>query len=204
MKILNQKNKQSTRELIGADTITDYSVKTNHNGEIVFYIIKPHNLAVLSPEAIMYRLHALATVLKSVEEVEICCQNSRESFEDNKEYLKELKASEPIEAVQDLHEQDIDFLDKIQLSMATAREFTISLRFRNQKQNEINNTIHRVEKLLKEQGFDVKKATKADIQRMLAVYFEQNITQAEFDDVDGARYAENIVEKEIEKEQNNE
>ena len=55
-----------------------------------------------------------------------------------------------------------------------------------------------MEKLLKEQGFDVKRADKAALQRMLSVYFEQNITQAEFDDVDGVRYAENIVEKEQE------
>ena len=193
-----KKKKQSTRELIGTETLTEYSVKTYHNGEIVFFIIKPYNLAVLSPEAIMYRLFALSTVLKSIEEVEICCQNSRESFEDNKVYLKELKASETVSAVQDLCEEDIEFLDKIQLSMATAREFTIAIRFNAQKQNEINNSIQRVEKLLKEQGFDVKCASKADLQRMLAVYFEQNITQAEFGDVDGARYAENIVEKEQE------
>jgi len=191
---LFQKKTHSTRELIGADSIGDHSLKTYNQGEIVFFIIKPHNLAVLSPESIMYRLHALSTIIKSVEEMEMCCQNSRESFEDNKEYLKGVIEKEPVEAVRELCEKDIAFLDKTQLSMATAREFTLSLRFRTQKPNEIQNTIHRVEKLLKEQNFDVKRAVKADIQRMLAVYFEQNITQNDFKDIDGANYADNIME----------
>jgi hypothetical protein len=195
VKLFRKRKKQTSRELIGVSTLTDYGMKMHNHGEIVFFIIKPHNLAVLSSEAIMYRLHALATVLKNVDEVEICCQNSRESFEDNKAYLKELQALESINTVRDLHEKDIEFLDKIQISMATAREFTVALRFRTQKHNEISNAVQRFEKHLKEQGFDARCATKEDIQRMLAVYFEQNTTQAKFFNFDGEQFSANIIER---------
>jgi len=188
----NQKRK-STRQLIGARKITDQSLETYSHGELVFFIVKPHNLAVLSMENINYRLHAMTTILKSIGNLEMCCMNSRESFEDNKTYLHERIEAEEVESVKELCRLDIEYLDKIQLEMATAREFVLMLRFRREKPAEMMNQVNRTEKLLKEQGFDIRRAVKADIQRVMAVYFEQNITHMEFDDVDGARYAGHIV-----------
>ena len=43
----NEKQKQSTRELMGIDEITDYSLKTPY-GELVYFIIHPTNISVLS------------------------------------------------------------------------------------------------------------------------------------------------------------
>lgn len=188
---LNSQNKKSTRQLIGAKTITDRSLETYGQGELVFFILRPHNLAVLSTDNINYRLHAMTTILKSMPELEQSCMNSRESFEDNKEFLRRRIGDEDVDTVKYLCQLDIDFLDKIQLEMATAREFVLILRFRREKPAEIITQTNRVEKLLKEQGFDVRRAEKADIQRICAVYFEQNITQMEFDDVDGGRFIEN-------------
>ena len=42
-----EKQKQSTRELIGINEITDYSIKTAY-GELVYFIIHPTNISVLS------------------------------------------------------------------------------------------------------------------------------------------------------------
>jgi len=44
-----------------------------------------------------------------------------------------------------------------------------------------------LEKTLREQGFSVKRAGKEDIRRLLAVYFEQNVTTKRFEDIDGER-----------------
>ena len=44
------------------------------------------------------------------------------------------------------------------------------------------------EKSLKEQGFDSRRADEEDIKRILAVYYEQNVTSEKFEDFDGARW----------------
>jgi hypothetical protein len=48
--------------------------------------------------------------------------------------------------------------------------------------------LSRIEKNLKDQGFIVKRADEADIKRLLAVYFEQNVTSERFEDFDGERW----------------
>ena len=72
--------------------------------------------------------------------------------------------------------------------MATAREFLILIRLQNEKQTEIFPYLSRIEKTLKEQGFTVKRADKEDIKRILAVYYEQNVTTERFEDFDGERW----------------
>ena len=54
---LNRKQKkelrerQSTRQLMGITQLTDHGVKTA-KGELVFFMLKPDNLSVLSPEGV--------------------------------------------------------------------------------------------------------------------------------------------------------
>ena len=78
----------STRQFIGAKEITDYSLVTYGQGELVYFIVKPTNISVLSESSVGARIYALMTVLKGVAEIEMLCLNSRESFEDNKRVLK--------------------------------------------------------------------------------------------------------------------
>ena len=47
---------------------------------------------------------------------------------------------------------------------------------------------NRIEKTLREQGFSVKQADNEDIKRLLAVYFEQNVTIEKFENFDGERW----------------
>ncbi len=76
----------------------------------------------------------------------------------------------------------------IQVQMATAREFLIMVRLREEKESEVFPYLSRIEKSLKEQGFSVKRADRADIKRILAVYYEQNVTTERFEDFDGERW----------------
>ena len=191
--IFKNRKRKSTRQFIGARQIKDHSLETYNQGEMVFFILKPHNLAVLSFENITYRLHAMTTILKSIQSLEMYCMNSRESFEDNKEFLRRRLENEDVGSVKELCRRDIEELDKLQYEMATAREFAVVIRFRREKPAEIQTQTNRTEKLLKEQGFDVRRAGKADIQRIMAVYFEQNITHMVFDDIDGERWAETLA-----------
>ena len=62
----------STRQFIGAKEITDYSLVTYGQGELVYFIVKPTNISVLSESSVGARIYALMTVLKGVAEIEIC------------------------------------------------------------------------------------------------------------------------------------
>ena len=91
--------------------------------------------------------------------------------------------------VRKLLEADLSLLDRIQVQMATAREFLIIIRLKEEKQKEIFPYLNRIEKTLREQGFSVKRSGNEDIKRILAVYFEQNVTTEKFEDFDGERWA---------------
>jgi hypothetical protein len=183
-----QKQRQATRQLINTRAITDYSLQTYGHGELVYFIIKPSNISVLSEASVSARIYALMTVLKGMAEIEMCCLNSRENFEDNKRFLKSRVEQEDNPAVRKLLEADLTFLDRIQVQMATAREFLIIIRLRDEKESEVFHYLNRIEKTLREQGFSVKRAGKEDIKRLLAVYFEQNVTTERFEDFDGERW----------------
>ena len=178
----------STRQLIGTKAVTDYSLVTYGHGELVYFLVKPSNISVLSEASVGARIYALMTVLKGIAEIEILCLNSRENFEDNKRYLRERMEQEDNPVVRGLLEKDLVFLDRIQVQMATAREFLIVIRLRDEKESEVFPYLSRIEKSLKEQGFSVKRADKEDIKRLLAVYFEQNVTTERFEDFDGERW----------------
>ena len=75
-----ERQRASTRQLIGAGEITDYSLVTYGHGEIVYFIVKPSNISVLSPSSVGARVYALMTVLKGVAEIEMLCLNSREKI----------------------------------------------------------------------------------------------------------------------------
>lgn len=182
------KQRTSTRRLIGAKAVTDYSLVTYGQGELVYFIVKPSNISVLSEASIGARIYALMTVLKGVAEIEMLCLNSRESFENNKQFLKMRMEKEDNPVIRTLLEKDQNHLDRIQVQMATAREFLILIRLKDEKQSEVFPYLSRIEKSLKEQGFSVKRADKEDIKRLLSVYYEQNVTTEKFEDFDGERW----------------
>ena len=184
----NARQKQVTRQLINTKAVTDYSLATNRGDELVYFIIKPTNISVLSEESVSARIYALMTVLKGIAELEFLCLNSRENFEDNKQFLRARLEQENHPAVRRLLEQDLSQLDRMQVQMATSREFLVVIRLRNEKQSEVFSYLNRIEKTLREQGFSTKRAGKEDIKRILAIYFEQNVTTEKFEDYDGERW----------------
>ena len=181
------KEKQSTRQLLNISGITDYSLLTGH-GELVFFAVKPTNINVLSDASVAARIYALMTVLKGMAELEMLCINSRENFEENKSYLKQRIESESIAPIRKLLEQDLSNLDRLQVQMATAREFLIVIRLKNEKEAEVLPYLSRIEKSLKDQGFTVRRADKESFKRLLGVYYEQNVTTEQYEDYDGERW----------------
>jgi len=179
--------KQSTKELMGINGITDYSLKTP-NGELVYFIIRPTNISVLSEASVSARIYALMTVLKGIVEIEMLCLNSKENFDENKQYLKSRMDEEPNPVIRKLLQQDSSNLDRMQVQMATSREFLIIIRLKNQKESDVFPYLSRIEKNLKDQGFTSRRADNADIKRLLGVYFEQNVTTEKYENFDGERW----------------
>lgn len=130
---MSKKNMESTRELMGTKEVTNYSVRTYRNDELVYFLIQPSNISVLSQESLSARIYGLMTVLKGITEIEMMCLNSRENFEDNKRYLKKRMEEETNPAVRKLLEKDANYLDRMQVQMATARELQVDVNRENYK-----------------------------------------------------------------------
>ncbi|MEM5767682.1 MAG: hypothetical protein AAGU32_05255 [Bacillota bacterium] len=182
-----ERERQSTRQLIGIDGIFEYSLLTSH-GELAFFSIKPTNISVLSDASVAARIYALMTVLKGQTEVEMICINSRENFEENKSFLKARTNAENLPAVRKLLELDAVSLDRLQVQMATAREFLIIVRLKREKETDVRSHLMTIEKSLKDQGFTVRLCESEGIKRLLGVYYEQNVTTEKYEDNDGDRW----------------
>lgn len=125
-----EKGSVSTQSLMDIEAITDYSLVTPY-GELVYFIIHPTNISVLSESNVSSRIYALMTVLKGIAEIEMLCLNSKENFDDNKSFLQKRLEEEPNPIIRSLLQKDSHNLDRMQVQMATAREFLIIIRLRN-------------------------------------------------------------------------
>lgn len=174
-------------QLLGIKGITEYSLKIV-SSEAVFFRIKPSNISVMSEAGLSAKIYSLMSVLKGLTEIEILCVNSRESFESNKNHLRSLSKKEENPAVRRLLEQNAQHLDHIQAMTATAWEFLLIVRIRGLKDKEIFAYLNRIEKTLNENGFSARRYSGEDIQTLLAVYYEQNVTTEKFENNDGERW----------------
>lgn len=181
------KQRQTSRQLIGINEITENGLLTDH-GELVFFSIEPTNLSVHSPESVGSRIYALMTVLKGMAEIEILALNSKESFEDNKRHYRQLREQEQLPVIAKLLERDTVGLDRLQVQMATAREFFVIVRLRKEQESDVQSYLSRIQKNLEDQGFKTRLAGPEERKRMLGVYLEQNATTEKYEDFDGERW----------------
>lgn len=178
---------RSVQDLIGITTFTKYGLATN-KGELLFYLVSPTNISVLSHVNIEIKIRHLMMVLSAIPDIEITCTDSSECFDDNKSYLQERLSKEHNPKVRKIIKKDIDFLDHIQMEMATARQFLFIARLKNTKDKQTFDTANRIEKVISEQGFEVKRMDKADIKRFLALYFEASVNGEQTPDTDGEQF----------------
>ena len=88
MKQQKKKKGRSVQELMGIKTFTKYGLSTN-KGELLFYLVSPTNISVLSHTNIEIKIRHLMMVLSALPDIEIVCTDSSECFDDNKAYLTE-------------------------------------------------------------------------------------------------------------------
>ena len=186
-----KKGNISTQELLGVKSFSRNGIQTDGHGELVYFMITPTNISVLSRVSIGQKVHHLMQLLSAQPDIEIVCTDARENFDDNKLYLDDRAENEPNKKVRDLLLRDKAFLDDIQLQMSTAREFLFVVRLRNESDEQSFANLNRIEKLINEQGFDCKRAERDDVKRILSRYFGVGQTDAPIDDTDG----EAVVQK---------
>lgn len=177
------RQRQSTRQLMGIVQITDHGLKTV-DGELIFFLIQPDNLSVLSAEGVRSRVLALSNLLRASTELTIIALDSRESFQCNKDYYRVRLEEETIPAIRELLRQDMEYLDMIQTGSASSREFALVCRM--EAQTAANPTqLAQMEKRIHSHGFRVRLASEQDIKRILAVYYQQDAFTDIFDNYDG-------------------
>ena len=171
---------QSTRQLMGIDRLTGHGVKTAR-GELAFFMLRPDNLSVLSPEGVRARVKALDDLLRTAPAVRLLAMDSRESFQANKNFYQRRLEQEPVPAIRELLRKDAAHLDDIQATTASAREFALVCPV--DKDGAADSRL--TEKSLRDAGFHARQANEQDIKRILAVYYQQDVVSEQFLNFDG-------------------
>ena len=186
---MNRKQKKelrrrlSTRQLMGIDRLTSHGLVTARD-ELVFYLVSPDNLSVLSVEGVRGRVRALTDLLQIKDGTVLLAVDSRESFQSNKHCYQERLEKEELPAIRELLRQDMAHLDEIQSSAASSREFAVVYR-RDDKSDDNISPLKEDEKRIRDCGFYVRLAGNQDVKRLLAVYYQQDVTTDHFVDFDG-------------------
>ena len=179
----SRRQQQSTRQLMGITRITEHGVSTP-NGDYVFFLIRPDNLSVLSEEAIRQRVGNLSSLLSNRDEVTLMALDSRASFQNNKLFYQARLEEETEPAIRRLLQVDLEQLDEIQTSSASKREFVIALRVTSKESNDPA-VLHQMEKSISNENIPVRLAERADIKRLLSVYYLNDAAVTAVEDVDG-------------------
>ena len=180
-----KKGNLSTQAMLGVKSFSRNGIQTNGYGEIVYFLVKPTNISVLSRVSVGQKVKQLMQLLTVQPDIEIICLDARENFDDNKLYLDARLEDETNALIRKLLERDKVFLDEIQVQMSTAREFLFAVRMRNESDEQSFSTLNRIEKSINEQGFDCTRAEKDDVKRILSRYFGINTDETQLDDHDG-------------------
>ena len=179
------KQRQSTRQLMGIRKLLPHGVAIP-GGSLVFFLIHPDNLSVLSAEGIRQRVTALSNLFRAEEQVEVLGLDSRESFQQNQVYYNTRLEEETTPKIRELLQKDISYLDEIQTTSASSREFVLVLRMEEQAALD-EGGLRQKEKSLCDHGISVRLAEEQDVKRLLVSYYLHDADPESLEDVDGER-----------------
>ena len=186
--VMRKKNKgRSVQDLFGIKTFTKNGLQVGKK-TFVFFSVAPTNISVLSYENIDLKIQRLMMVLSAIPDIEISCTDAAESFETNKAYLLDRIEDEDNEKIKALLKKDYAFIDNINMESSTARQFMFIVRCKNSSEEQVSTIANRVEKIITEQNFDIKRLGKPEIKRFLAIYFDASLNGELIPDIDGLQY----------------
>ena len=187
----NKRKGRSVQQLLGIQTFTKYGLLTD-NGELLFYRVAPTNISVLSAANIEIKIRHLQMLLSAIPDLEIICTDSCECFDDNKAYLHRRAMAESNPEVRGLLLKDKEMLTSMQAEMSNARQFVLVKRCKGMKPEQVFVAMNRVLKSVAEQGFEVQRMSKADIKRLVAIYFGASMDGDLMPDNDGSQFFEGV------------
>lgn len=180
---------QSVQDMIGIKSFTDYGLATNR-GELLFFLVAPTNISVLSKASIETKIYHLMMVLSSLPDIEIVCTDASECFDDNKRYMQDRRAEEKNKKVRSI-------IAKVWSSSTAYRQrwqpqgsFSWWRDAKNMKQEQVFHSANEIQKTISGQGFEVRRMKKEDIKRFLALYFDASLNGEQLPDQDGEQYME--------------
>ena len=189
----NKRKGRSVQQLLGIQTFTKYGLLTD-DGELLFYRVAPTNISVLSAANIEIKIRHLQMLLSAIPDLEIICTDSCECFDDNKAYLHRRAMAESNPEVRGLLLKDKEMLTSMQAEMSNARQFVLVKRCKGMKPEQVFVAMNRVLKSVSEQGFEAQRMDKADIKRLIAIYFGASMDGDLMPDVDGGQFFEGVDE----------
>ena len=192
-RLKNKRKGRSVQQLLGIQTFTKYGLLTD-NGELLFYRVAPTNISVLSAANIEIKIRHLQMLLSAIPDLEIICTDSCECFDDNKAYLHRRAMAESNPEVRGLLLKDKEMLTSMQAEMSNARQFVLVKRCKGMKPEQVFVAMNRVLKSVSEQGFEAQRMDKADIKRLIAIYFGASMDGDLMPDTDGGQFFEGVVE----------
>jgi len=192
-RLKNKRKGRSVQQLLGIQTFTKYGLLTD-NGELLFYRVAPTNISVLSAANIEIKIRHLQMLLSAIPDLEIICTDSCECFDDNKAYLHRRAMAESNPEVRGLLLKDKEMLTSMQAEMSNARQFVLVKRCKGMKPEQVFVAMNRVLKSVSEQGFEAQRMDKADIKRLIAIYFGASMDGDLMPDVDGGQFFEGVDE----------
>ena len=189
----NKRKGRSVQQLLGIQTFTKYGLLTD-SGELLFYRVAPTNISVLSAANVEIKIRHLQMLLSAIPDLEIICTDSCECFDDNKSYLHRRAMEEENPNVRGLLLKDREMLTSRQAEMSNARQFVLVKRCKGMKPEQVFVAMNRVLKAVSEQGFEAQRMDKADIKRLIAIYFGASMDGDLMPDVDGGQFFEEVEE----------
>ena len=189
----NKRKGRSVQQLLGIQTFTKYGLLTD-SGELLFYRVAPTNISVLSAANVEIKIRHLQMLLSAIPDLKIICTDSCECFDDNKSYLHRRAMEEENPNVRGLLLKDREMLTSMQAEMSNARQFVLVKRCKGMKPEQVFVAMNRVLKAVSEQGFEAQRMDKADIKRLIAIYFGASMDGDLMPDVDGGQFFEEVEE----------
>lgn len=186
-----ERKRRSVQDLFGLSEFGQYGLKTARD-ETVFFRVEPTNITVLSYQNTETKINSLMLVLQQIPDMEICCMDASECFDNNKHYLQQRIVEENDPKIKSLLMKDLEFLDKVQIEVSNARQFMFAAHFRNINATQIRQEMNHIEKVIRDQGFEVQRMPKDVLKRMLGVYFGTLHWAEHAADYDGMEYLSDI------------
>lgn len=192
-----KKKKSSTdiRELIGAEGFFRHGLKTK-NGMYAYFVLSPVNISVLSANAVRQKTESLMHVLISKPDISVIALDSCENYDRNKINMERKAEKESNPKIRRLINADIMHLGRMADDLSISRQFILMIKPETDNDTQTMQTISRMEKLITDEGFTVRRADKKDVMNILSCYYSTRPDCRVPDETDGESAVKAWLEKE--------